>query len=224
MARLPPAVRDPLKGLYYRAWPEVVGFISHETCDWWVVSHGGVKTTMLMEFLARHGVVNDPYGDRRNLKHLARPPRRMAPRRMFVYVHGDPVRSVLSLYRRQYAQAQSRKLGYLGPVLPPTVDGYAERGVDALRITRHLRTWLDARLTVPIAYVDGERLWADVPALLSRLGVDAPPDEFPAEAARSTDLDTLDATTRQRLESIYLPYRALVRDLPAVMLRSSTGR
>ncbi len=220
MARLPSALRDPLKGLYYRLLPELLWTRGAVDCDWWVVSHGGVKTTMLMEFLARYGSTNDPYADRRNLKHLARPPRRLRPRRMFVYVYGDPVRSVLSLYRREYAQAQSRKLGYLGSVLAQTVDGYAARGVDALRITRHLCNWLGARLPVPIAYVDSERLWDDVPALLARLGVDAPLGDFPAELARGTDVDAIDPQTRQHLESIYTPYRTLVQGLPAVTLRS----
>lgn len=220
MARLPPVVRDRLKGVYYQALPEVLWTRWRPRPDWWVVSHGGVKTTMLMEFLARHGEVNDPYADHGNLKHVARPPRRLAPRGMFIYVYGDPVRAVLSLYRRQYAQAQSRKLGYVGPRLPATVDGYAARGVDALRITRHLRIWLQAQLTVPIAYVDSERLWADVPSLLSALGVDAAPAGFPLEKPRGSDVSTLEPRTRDRLESIYAPYRQLVRDLPPVAVRA----
>ena len=211
--------RDAAKGLAYQVWPHVLWISETPRLDWWIVSHGGVATTTLLEFLSAHGRVNHPY-DQDRLKHLVRPPARVRPRKCFLYVYGDPVLAVMSLYRRGYVRVQARKNGNVSVKrLPVSVDDYANQGVDALRLTRHLESWLHMPLRLPVVFIDAGEVWENAVRLLAVLDLELVQPSFPPQQQRRSDLGALRPETRRSLQTMYGKYYDLIRGLPPVMVR-----
>ncbi|MGH9890425.1 MAG: hypothetical protein ACREA0_00255 [bacterium] len=179
-----------------------------------------MATTTLLEFLSGYGHVNDPASADR-LKHLVRPPTWVRPRKAFIYVYGDPILAVMSLYRRGYAQIQARRNGRISTrPIPETVDDYARQGIDNLRLTRHLESWLHISGERPLVFVDSRRVWDNGSTLLGILGLDPSQLTFPERRPRASDLGVLSERTKRSLMSLYENYYALAEELPPVLGRS----
>jgi hypothetical protein len=212
-----PGLAGAATGARHQLRPHLLWVQAPRTLDWWIVSHGGVATTTILEFLKAHGNVNDP-ADRDGLKHLVRPPTGVRPRGAFIYVYGDPVLAVISLYVRGYAGLQARKNGHVSiRPIPRSVDDYASQGFDALRLTRHLQSWLLAPARWPVVFVDSRRLWDNSTTLLMMLGLDKRELTFPEKRGRRSDECALSERTRHSLTRLYAGYNAITAGLPPVL-------
>lgn len=163
-------------------WPRVVNYLGlvrmsvkrhyfdyspPQDTDFWVVSPGGVATTMLIEHLARYGSTNRP-DDSDGLKHRPRPPLRSIPTCKVVVVTGEASEVVASLERRQYDFAQAAKLGVLPHRL---LFGKCRRAGLIRAIQDQSSAWSNAEGEVLVlSYAD---IWAQVDTLSAFLEIDS---------------------------------------------------
>lgn len=185
-----------------------------------ICSCGGVATTMFIKLVQRFLRTNDPY-DQDGLKHLPRPPVSLPSSIRVVYLYGDPVAVVASLFRRGYANVQAHKLGHYFPARCNDVAAYAARGRDTLGITRQLRLWLKecgpAR-SYPVLAIRYRAIWTETERILSFL-------QLPATAADSLppyrkwrSKDELPSKVVRNLESIYAQAYATINSMPDVTI------
>ena len=173
-----------------------------------IVSPGGVATTTLVKFVGRY--VDASYAtNAAGLKHAPAPPTALPGLRAALFVGGDPVELIGSLFRRNYQTQMAfflRRAHLLGP--DDTIDDYAALRSDVLGIGRQIRAWTDRRalaiLPYPVAYVDYRDLWDQIPRVIDFLGL--PPSaiaEFPARRERSSSSNELALETRAALRNTY---------------------
>lgn len=193
-----------------------------------VVSHGGVGTTFIMEFIQQFHTVNCPY-DRDGLKHLPLQPLSANPDLKVLYVFGDPVEAAASLFRRGYQSTQSANLARFGVVGPrkithdTTIAQYASSGQDSLHLSQHFNHWLDNRLGYSTLYIDYRALWANLETLFKFLNIASENiDSFPAQTPRSTSLGHLDSETLEGLTKIYQEQRNLLKAIGATKKLDAT--
>ena len=131
-----------------------------------VSSFGGVGTTFLMRHLQNYTTTNCPH-DYDGYKHSPLPPIGFNKSLRFVYIYGDPVLAVISLFRRGYANQQLKKLrrwgiGGNGYATTP-VQGlrqYALLHSDELCLEKHFTNWYsDKFCTVPTLFLRYETLF-----------------------------------------------------------------
>lgn len=180
-----------------------------------ISSHGGVGTTFIAEFIRQSLRTNDP-GDRDHLKHLPLPPRRLDPRTRILYVYGDPVDSVLSLFRRGYARVQGCKNGVFNPHFAMgALEQYALGGRDDLGMARHLKAWTTSgNYKNPAIAVSYDALWERAQDILEFLEFpEGGSAQFPARMDRMSVRSDYDPAVIERLEGIYGGYREIAAEL-----------
>jgi hypothetical protein len=187
-----------------------------------VVSAGGVATTQLLtHFESRHCV--NCHQDADNLKHLPIPAVSFNPAFRYIYVFGDPVPSVISLFRRGFYVLQARKLqrGYPGPPLPRMpIREYAAGGRDLFGFERHFDNYYERHLIHPTLFVRYDALWENLDRIRDFLGLGA--DEFANFAQRSRRKSDDHAPCRhvmRQLQAIYKPFNDRLAALPDAFVR-----
>lgn len=158
---------------------------------WHLVSHGGVGTTMLMRWLARHVEINCPE-DSDGLKHAWPDQDRceVGTRHVYLYTR-DPAAACVSLYRRHFAVWQAEKLR---EVVPPV--HLHEVRMCPFDFLRHYRAWVGSALyPTLLCYedlwkVDTQQRIADL------LQLPQLPQTFPAQRVRHS-------VTPQHIQQLY---------------------
>lgn len=207
-------IRNPLKTTFYysTACYRVRPFAN---LDVLISSHGGVGTTFIAEFLGQSLRTNDP-ADRDHIKHLPLPPRRLDSRTRILYVYGDPVDSVLSLFRRDYARVQGCKNGVFNPrYAMGSLEDYARGGRDDLGITRHLKAWTaGSNYKNPAIAVNYDALWNRARDIVDFLELPRGSSaQFPARRKRKSVRSDYGLDVIERLECIYGAYRDITTQL-----------
>lgn len=187
-----------------------------------VVSYGGVGTTFLMKHLADYRQLNDFYDEDR-LKHRGLPPLRFSELPKCIYVYGDPVKAVLSLFRRGYQMAQSQKLQHAGvtrngPIAEgETLDAYARAGIDRFRFEEHFTNWHDRFVLYPTLFVRYEALFDHVQDIADFLELPTKVVEhFPEKKARTKSAEEIAPETMERLDQMYGGFHARLQLLDDV--------
>ena len=187
-----------------------------------VVSHGGVGTTFIMEFIEQFRTVNCPY-DRDGLKHLPLQPLSRNPNLKVLYVFGDPVEAAASLFRRGYQSTQSANLARINFVGPrkitseTTIAQYASKGQDDLHLNQHFDHWLENRLGYSTLFIDYRSIWANLETLFDFLEIPSKNiGSFPAQKPRNTSLEHLDSETLKGLTKIYQGQRNQLQSIGEV--------
>ncbi len=142
-----------------------------------VCSCGGVGTTFLIDFLAQYKTCNDR-DDRDGFKHLDKPPPTRNPDLRAIYVFGNPIDAVYSLFRRDFHHEQSYKLleqyRDLDPVpLEMPLERYAAEGIDRFQFENHFLNWSERNCQYPVLFVRYEKIWDHVEELLEFAGIPA---------------------------------------------------
>jgi hypothetical protein len=188
-----------------------------------VVSAGGVATTRLLSHFAERRCVNS-LDDGDSLKHLPVPPVSFNPGFRYIYVFGDPVPAIISLFRRGYHTPQARKLqrGCRGPKLPPemTIEDYARGGRDLFGFERHFDNYYERHLIHPTLFVRYEALWENLNAIRDFLGFDA--DEFlnfAPRCRRQSEDQLLCPVALGQLRAIYQPFTRRLDTMPDAFVR-----
>jgi hypothetical protein len=192
-----------------------------------VASGGGVATSMLGEFLARHHVVNTP-SDEDGIKHMPIPPVSWNPDFRWIFVFGCPVAATVSLFRRGYHSLQSRKLqrGYrpYDPIpLAMTLEEYADQGVDRFHFERQFLNYADRHRLHATLFLRYDAIWDHLDAVRQFLGLtEEEMADFPPRVARqSADLN-VPPETLAKLARIYAPFIARLQDLPPCFVREGS--
>ncbi|MCM2370663.1 sulfotransferase domain-containing protein [Aporhodopirellula aestuarii] len=189
-----------------------------------VASVGGVGTTMLLRHIGKFRKTNHP-SDHDGLKHIPIPPTDVGGTAKYVYVFGDPIDSVISLFRRNYQSQQSRKLqrfqaskSIIGS--GTTLHSYARHRVDRLPIKRHFQNWHSFYLAVPTLFVRYETMHDNVEAIACFAGLPRSfVDDFPANQPRQSRLNDLPIDVRNGLLAMYGDFRTELDQLPDCFLR-----
>jgi hypothetical protein len=196
-----------------------------------VGSSGGVGTSFLIEFLQKYKVTNHP-ADRDGLKHLPVPPISFNPDVRFVYIYGNPVMAVVSLFRRNYQVVQSRKLSKYKShtdllTHQTTLREFALGGVDAFGLREHFENWHQKYLVHPTIFLRYETIWDHVDDLIAFLRL--PPSaskEFPARAERRSKVEDIPLEILTGLEVIYNDFARDLERFPnaKIVSPSAEGR
>ncbi len=195
-----------------------------------IASYGGAGSTMLISHLSRFRKTNEP-GDRDGFKHCALPPVTLRKGFRFIYVYGDPVDSVISLFSRHYHHEHSAKLQrFILPQVRPipanmSLAEYACQGEDRFYFREHFQNWYDRCLFHETLFLRYECLHDNIEKLADYLKLPrAFVDEFPARAPRKSTAAMLPATVRKHLELSYRDLSEITAGLDDFEIRSRPGR
>ena len=127
--------------------------------DFFVGSFGGVASSSLAWFLTYQGVITNPPDDEACIKHVNSPAHPLLEPfeiQTFVYVVGDPVLAVASIFRRGLAELHSPKLTDGEFMIQPgvTLDEYAHLEVDMFDFESHVENWCEGHLATVIVAND----------------------------------------------------------------------
>lgn len=182
-------------------------FIS-DNIDTLVCSPGGVATTSFMEFIRQYRTINDPW-DRDGLKHIDRPPLTRNSNLKAIYIYGDPLNLIISLFRRNYQEVHSRKLLANYPTIAPIletegIDDYLDKSVDRLKLENHFKNWKRGSENYPIMMIKYEDMWNNLPEVFNYLEIPASEiSNFPEHKKRSADWRKASIKNQKKLHYIY---------------------
>ena len=174
-----------------------------------VVSFGGVGTTFFMQHLSRFKRINE-IRDKDRLKHIQESLITVNPDIRYVYIFGDPILSVISLFKRGMQYPQSHKLQRdsnikLGAIPESmSLSEYALIRIDRFLFRGHFYGWYKNRRKRRIAFVRYENMWDNIPKLADFLEVPAAfENDFPAKTARTSTYDSISNNTLKGLQDMY---------------------
>lgn len=179
--------------------------------DTLVCSHGGCGTTFFMDFLSKERNVNDAY-DQDGLKHLRCPPRRVPNNCKVIYLYGDPVDAVASLFRRRYAVQQAHKFGNLLWRECTDIRRYAELGIDKIGLNKVIKRWTQEgkSRSYNIIMIKYEKIWKNLSTILEINEMTKYKKYFPDKKERQVDVDEY---VKRDLEKIYSPFYQNIKNL-----------
>ena len=189
-----------------------------------VTSGGGVGTTFVIDFLANYKKCNNR-DDKDGFKHRDRPTPSPNPDFRAIYVFGNPLHAIYSLFRRKYHHMESYKLlqnhRHLEPIPEDmTVDAFAKEGVDRFLFEPHFRNWNDTFYQYPVMFIRYEKIWDNLEPLLDFAGV--PQSEipkFPEKKERKTNLDDIPDPTQADMRKIYGEFHDYLEAQPDCWVR-----
>jgi len=173
-----------------------------------VCSYGGVGTTFLIDFLAQYKTCNNR-DDKDGFKHLDKPPPTRNKNLRAIYIFGNPIDAVYSLFRRQFHHEQSYKLleqyRNLKPVpLEMSLDTYATEGIDKFQFENHFLNWSERYSQYPVLFIRYEKIWDHLDELLEFAGI--PIEEkrlFPERKERKSEAMTIAEPVQTSMREMY---------------------
>jgi|GEM_PF-61610 len=175
-----------------------------------ICSSGGVGTSFFMDFVQKYKYINSP-SDIDGLKHLDQPPTGKTKQNFkALYIFGDPLNAVVSLFRRNYQQPHSCKLlaNYLDiePIARYcSLEEYVNEGIDRLKLEQHFDNWSNAQVNYPIMLVKYETMWEHLPEIFDFLEIPTSEiEELEKERKeRESDWIKLPEETKDKLSAMY---------------------
>jgi hypothetical protein len=186
-----------------------------------VASYGGVGTTFLSQAIGRFRRVNDPR-DLDGYKHCPVPPLFGSGHLKVIYVVGNPILAVASLFRRGYQAGQAGKLQYSRAIRRFPDEGlalkdYAAQGRDLFLFQEHFEAWTKEFVFYPTLIVKYEAIHESLPQISEFLNL--PSEfilEFPPLKERGSDLAKIDPETVRGLEMMYGELTRAIELMPMV--------
>lgn len=200
-----------------------IGVINHTLQ---VTSFGGTGTTMLYEFLEEHdGDIPSDHSNWRPWKHLPRPPGDSEVKDGFraVYVFGNPMNAVLSVFRRDYQRWHIRNMreDVSEPASPDWgLEEFLQESEDPFRMGKHFREWTHADRSYPILYLNFDALWEHLPEFFAFAGLPTRClKEFPDRRERASDWTEEPTRVRKELREFYGDLWAEIQETPDFQIR-----
>lgn len=200
-----------------------VGVIEHTLQ---VTSFGGTGTTMLYKFLEKHDVdIPSDHPNWRPWKHLPRTPEDSDVRDGFraVYVFGNPMNAVLSVFRRDYQRWHIRNMReeVTEPKSPDWgLDEFLQETEDPFRMAQHFRGWTNADRSYPILGLKFDALWNHLPEFFAFAGLPTRClDEFPERRERTSDWTEEEKSVRRGLQEFYGELWSEIQETPDFQIR-----
>lgn len=193
-----------------------------------VASYGGVGTTFFLDFISQFKKTNHPQDDDK-IKHLGMPPVSFNKDVRFVYIYGNPVEAVPSLFGRGMANFQSKKLQRDQKIinepipLDTTLEEYALAGVDKFQFRRHFYNWYRDYLVHPTLFIRYEKIWDHKEEIFKFLDLPMSEiDNFPAKKQRRSKLDDLPDAVLSGLMNMYGDFADELEDIGEIALRGES--
>ncbi len=192
--------------------------------DLLVTSGGGVGTTFVIDFLSKYRQCNNR-DDKDGFKHRDRPTPSPNPWFKAIYVFGNPVNAIYSLFRREYHHEESYKLllnhRHLDPIpARMTLDEFAAEGVDRFLFERHFRNWHERFYQYPVMFIRYEKIWENLEPLLDFAGIPMSEiEKFPEQKERKTQLDQIPDWTKANMRKIYGEFHDYLEAQPDCWVR-----
>ena len=127
-----------------------------------VVGSGGNGHTYFISFLNKNKIITNNVFDRDKMKHKSCPTKINSKKiKKCIFLYNDPLKSILSHYRRKWQDIQMHKLGNpyklsksditpINKLLKITVD----KGEDVFGIKHQFDNWINADVNFPILFLD----------------------------------------------------------------------
>jgi hypothetical protein len=172
-----------------------------------VTSFGGTGTTMLYDVLEEHDV--DVPSDKQPWKHRPRPleERTVPPGFRAIYLFGNPMNAVLSVFRRGYQRWHFRNMtgdfdGWNEEL--SCLDGFLRRDTDPFRMEEHFENWMQADRSYPILLLRFDTMWAHLPELFAFVGLPTRLiDSFPEKRERHSVWQNEEERVQNQLRRMY---------------------
>jgi hypothetical protein len=200
-----------------------LGVIDH---TFQVTSFGGTGTTMLYEFLEEHQVdIPADHANWKPWKHLPVPPADDEVNDGFraVYVFGNPMDAVLSVFRRDYQRWHVRNMRE--DISEPASDDWGfdeflESMEDPFRMEKHFHEWTEANRAYPILCLHFDALWEHLPEFFAFAGLPSSRlEHFPERRERASDWTEESEYVRERLQDFYGDLWAEIQETPDFHIR-----
>lgn len=202
-------------------------------------SYGGVGTTFLYRFLERHGLSTPPrksrttsgakVGDWGKWKHMRVPPGTtgnpwylVPDDYRAVYLFGNPMDAVVSLFRRGYQLENAKRIGGDWENWDPSWEllDYLRNGEDLYHLEDHFHQWVKCPREgrgYPILVVRYESIFDHLEEVFDFLRIPSSlRTSFPAPLPRRSDWRRQPEKIREGLEAMYGPLHDLQRHYPNV--------
>jgi len=173
-----------------------------------VSSFGGVGTSPFLSWLSSKIEVNCPR-DSDGFKHIPQPNTVDILADKCVFILGDPIDALISLYNRKYIRPQMRKL--TGKDLNISIDEYADSGVDLIKYGEQLENWLSFR-GKNVLFLTYPYFWEFEDEIKKYVGL-ASSESFFRKKERESKKDLVNEETLRKLEEIYLPLNQKISQL-----------
>lgn len=155
---------------------------------------------LFLVWLSSRAATNCPR-DSDNLKHIVNPHQVEIAADKCIFIVGDPIDALISLYNRKYIRTQMKKL--TGKDFNISIDEYAESGLDLIGYTDQLENWL--------SYSDKEVMFLTYPffwdfekEINEYVGLSLDESLF-EKKERTSGKQQLQHGTLVKLENIYAP-------------------
>jgi hypothetical protein len=188
---------------FYYVWCKKIGSIRDqrsvlsENVDVAVVSHSGIDTSFLIEYLSRYLTVNS-HEDKDMVKHTPIPPASLNRKVKFIYIYGNPQFAAISLFKKRRCYIQSAKPhGYNSEKSliqkEMTLLEYEKYKEDLLGFQDHFRNWYYDHLPAcPTLFIKYESLHNNINHLKEFL-------ELPDDFSRNFPIHRLDKSSPANL-------------------------
>jgi hypothetical protein len=200
-----------------------IGLIEH---TFQVTSFGGTGTTMVYEFLDEHEVdIPSDHPNWRPWKHLPTPPEDGDVKDGFraVYLFGNPMNAVLSVFRRDYQRWHVRNMRE--DVTEPwsrdwDLNAFLQQSEDPFHMAKHFRTWTQTDRSYPILCLKFDALWEHLPEFFAFAGLPTSSiDTFPERRKRASDWTEEPKRVRSPLQDLYGDLWSEIQDTPEFQIQ-----
>lgn len=188
-----------------------------------VTSYGGCGTTTIYDFLDRLNLDIPTEKDYGTWKHIYIPPSIVRREFKAIYIFGNPLNVILSLFRRQFQIFHLERMGikpferntkaltineYVNkyPYLQifSSLEKYIAHNYDYYRLDEHFTNWTTSKRHYPIMVVKYETLWNHLDEIFKFLGIpDSEITNFPKQHKRNSVWQKQPQTIKKKLLNIY---------------------
>lgn len=177
-----------------------------------VTSFGGSATTTLLNWLVEN---NQNVGIDTRWKHQLCPPRKsvynIPENYKPLYLIGDPVSSVISIFRRKIQASHARNMRCSENLKDWTIEDYIDRNLDLFHIDKQLKNWTKPTDSYNILCVKYHSIWNHVDDILNYWNLQHLKESFPHKKDRNnTSLNK----HRERLSQMYKSTNEYIDSLP----------
>tara|TARA_B100001248_G_scaffold182236_1_gene138728 strand:- start:2958 stop:3710 length:753 start_codon:yes stop_codon:yes gene_type:complete len=190
-----------------------------------ITSYGGVGTTFIISHLSRYLKTNNPE-DKDYFKHSSLPLISSNPNIKFVYIYGNPMLAVISLFRRNYFKDHLSKLqrwnkGNIDSIFYNlSIEDYAKNGIDLLDLSGHFYNWYDKHLFYQTLFIRYETLHENLDILFNFCEIPSKHiDNFPKRKYRVSNFHNYPKEVIDGLTNIYGSFNQELMNLEDVELR-----
>lgn len=165
-----------------------------------VTSFGGVGTSPFLSWLSGKIDCNCPR-DTDGFKHVVEPEDVKQFADKFIFIYGDPVEAILSLYARKFIRPQFKKL--TGKDNRVSLEEYAESGKDLLGYEKQLDNWIGQK-DMEVMFLEYPYFWDYEKEIFDFIGLDDS-TRFFQKKERANKKENYSEELISKLEKIYQP-------------------